>query len=103
MAPVYLHSKIKLKYGQLGAFNDAMAEAKPIVEEHGWKLVGAWSTMIGDLNEVHDIWEIKDANAVGSVMRSAFADPAFRAVAAQFAEQIEEEILTVLTKTPYSP
>ena len=37
------------------------------------------------------------------VMRSAFGDPAFRAVAAQFAEQIEEEILTVLTKTPYSP
>ena len=103
MAPVYLHSKIKLKYGQLGAFNDAMAEAKPIVEEHGWKLVGAWSTMIGDLNEVHDIWEIKDANAVGAVMRSAFGDPAFRAVAAQFAEQIEEEILTFLTKTPYSP
>jgi hypothetical protein len=100
MAPVYLHSKIKLKYGQLGAFNDAMAEAKPIVEEHGWKLVGAWSMMIGDLNEVHDIWEIKDANAVGAVMRSVFGNPAFRAVAAQFAEQIEEEILTVLTKTP---
>jgi NIPSNAP len=75
MAPVYLHSKIKLKYGQLGAFNDAMADAKPIVEEHGWKLVGAWSTMIGDLNEVHDIWEIKDANAVGAVMRSAFGIP----------------------------
>lgn len=103
MAPVYLHSKIKLRYGQLGAFNDAMAEAKPIVEEHGWKLVGAWSTVIGDLNEVHDIWEIKDANAVGAVMRSAFGDPAFRAVAAQFAEHIEEETLTVLTKTPYSP
>ena len=28
MAPVYLHSKIKLKYGQLGAFNEAMAEGQ---------------------------------------------------------------------------
>ena len=71
-----------------------MARAKPIVEEHGWKLVGAWSTTIRDLNEVHDIWEIEDANAVDAVMRSAFADLAFRAVAARFAEQIEEEILT---------
>jgi hypothetical protein len=59
--------------------------------------------MIGDLNEVHDIWEIEDANAVGAVMRSVFADPAFRAVAARFGEQLEDETLTVLTKTPYSP
>jgi hypothetical protein len=22
------------------------------MEEHGWKLVGAWSTVIGDLHEV---------------------------------------------------
>jgi len=98
MASLYLHSKIELKYGQLGAFNKAMAKAKAIVEEHRWKLVGARSTMIGDLNEVHDIWEIDDANAVGAVMRSAFADPAFRAVAARFAEQIEDETLTVLTR-----
>ena len=51
---------------------------------------------------MHDIWEIEDANAVGAVMRSAFSDPEFRAVAARFAAQIDEETLTVLTKTPYS-
>jgi NIPSNAP protein len=103
MPSVYLLSKIKLRYGQLGAFNEAMAKAKPIVEQRGWKLVGAWSTVIGDLNEVHDIWEIEDANAVGAVMSSAFQDAEFRGIAAQFAAQVEEEILTVLTKTPYSP
>jgi NIPSNAP len=102
MPPVFLHSRIKLKYGQLGAFNEAMAKVKPIVGQRGWRLVGAWSTVIGNLNEVHDIWEIEDANAVGAVMSSAFSDPEFRAVAAQFAAQIDEETLTVLTKTPYS-
>ena len=59
--------------------------------------------MIGDLNEVHDIWEIEDANAVGTVMRWRSRTPRSGPLVGGFAEQVEEEVLTVLTKTPYSP
>jgi hypothetical protein len=103
MTPVYLYARVKLKYGQLPAFNATMAELRPLVEKRGWKLVGAWSTVIGDINEVHDIWEIADANAVGSVLTATAAEPDFRAVAARLPEQVDEEVLTVLTKTLYSP
>jgi hypothetical protein len=100
---VYLYANIKLKYGQGPAFNETMAKLKPMFEKRGWKLVGAWSTVIGDLNEVHDIWELEDANAVGAAMSSAFEDPEFMAVAPELADQIATEVITVVTKTPYSP
>jgi len=53
----YVYANVKLKYGQLPAFFETMVTIKRVMEEHGWKLVGAWSTVIGDLHEVHDLWE----------------------------------------------
>ena len=60
----YVYANVKVKYGQLGPFYESMVTIKRVMEEHGWKLVGAWSTVIGDLHEVHDLWEVEDANTV---------------------------------------
>ena len=54
-----------------------MVTIKRVMEENGWKLVGAWSTVIGDLHEVHDLWEVEDANTVPNGFAGAFEDPEF--------------------------
>ena len=103
MTPVYLYANVKLKYGKLQEFSATMEVLRPIFERRGWKLIGAWSTTIGNLNEVHDIWEVEDANAVGAALDGVVSDPEFLAEWPALADQIDTEVTTVLAKTSYSP
>ena len=50
---LYVHADVKVKYGQLGVFNEAMVTVKSVMEANGWRLIGAWSTIIGDLHEIN--------------------------------------------------
>ena len=99
----YVYANVKVKYGQLPAFYEAMVTIKRVMEENGWKLVGAWSTVIGDLHEVHDLWEVEDANTVPTAspgptrIRSSYRRPR------QLAAIADREVLSLVTKTPYSP
>ncbi|MFZ0971885.1 MAG: NIPSNAP family protein [Solirubrobacteraceae bacterium] len=99
----YVYANVKVKYGQLPAFYEAMVTVKRVMEENGWKLVGAWSTVIGDLHEVHDMWEVDDANTVPAAFAAAYEDPEFVQAAAEVAAAAERETLSLVMKTPYSP
>ena len=99
----YVYANVKVKYGQLPAFNEAMVTIKRVMEANGWTLVGAWSTLIGDLHEVHDLWEVEDANTVPAGFAGAFEDPDFVAASAEIARVAEREVLSLVMKTPYSP
>jgi hypothetical protein len=100
---VYLYANVKLKYGKLLEFNQTMAEVVPIFERRGWKLVGAWSTVFGDIHEVHDIWEVADANAVPATLAEVMADADFPEHVKALSEQIDRETLSLIAKTPFSP
>jgi hypothetical protein len=99
----YVYANVKVKYGQLPAFFEQMVTIKRVMEEHGWQLVGAWSTLIGDLHEVHDLWEVEDANTVPNAFAAAYEDPEFVAAAAQLGAIADREVLSLVAKTPYSP
>jgi hypothetical protein len=99
---LYVYANVKVKYGKLGAFNDAMVTVKRVMEANGWRLLGAWMTLIGDLHEVHDLWEVPDANAVPTAFAAAYEDPDFVHALEQLAEIADRETLSLLTKTAYS-
>jgi hypothetical protein len=99
----YVYANVKVKYGQLPAFFEQMVTIRRVMEENGWKLVGAWSTLIGDIHEVHDLWEVEDANTVPSGFAAAFEDPEFAAASARLGTIADREVLSLVTKTPYSP
>ena len=99
----YVYANVNVKYGQLPAFYEAMVTIKRVMEENGWKLVGAWSTLIGDIHEVHDLWEVVDANTVPNGFAAAFEDPEFVQASARLATIADREVLSLVTKTPYSP
>ena len=99
----YVYANVKIKYGQLPAFFEAMTTVRRVMEANGWKMVGAWSTLIGDLHEVHDLWEVEDANVVPAALIAAYEDPDFVAAATQVAQVTDREVLSLVAKTPYSP
>jgi hypothetical protein len=100
---LYVYANVKVKYGQLGAFNEAMVTVKRVMEANGWRLAGAWTTLIGDLHEVHDLWEVQDANAVPTAFAGASEDPDFLRALEQLSAIADREVLSLVTKTPYSP
>jgi hypothetical protein len=100
---LYVYANVKIKYGQLAAFNDAMVTVKRVMEANGWTLVGAWTTLVGDLHEVHDIWAVEDANVVPAAFAAAYQDPDFVQAATDLSQIIDREVLSLVTKTPYSP
>lgn len=99
----YVYANVKIKYGRLPAFYEKMETIKRGMEANGWKLVGAWSTLIGDLHEVHDLWEVEDANAVPAGFMGAYGDPEFVQAAGELSDICDREVLSLVTKTPYSP
>jgi len=103
MGSIYLYAKVRLKYGKLLEFNETMAAVVPMMEQKGWKLVGAWSTIFGDIHEVHDIWEVPDANAVPATLAQLAEDAGFAEHFAALSEQIDREVLSLVAKTPFSP
>jgi NIPSNAP protein len=101
--PAYCVARIKLHYGKIPDFVEAMERLVPIMEEQGWKLLASYQTVIGDLHEAYDIWELPDANAVGAGLVAAAADSRFPELAPQLAGAIETEQLSIVAKTPFSP
>jgi hypothetical protein len=101
--PAYCVARIKLRYGKIPQFIEAMGRLVPIMEENGWKLLASYQTIIGDLHEAYDIWELPDANAVGAGLVAAAGDSRFPEIAPQLADAIETEQLSIVAKTPFSP
>lgn len=93
---IYLHALIKLHPGKLQAFKERLAVVMPIQARHGWKLVGCFSSVSGDLNTVIDLWELPDANALSS----ALEDPAFAQVSGNKWDIVAHETLTLYQKLP---
>ena len=98
-----LYANVKLKYGKLPEFNETMAALVPIVEQKGWKLIGSWSPIFGDIHEVHDLWEVPDANSVPTTLAELAEDAGFVELFQALTEQIDRETLSLVAKTPFSP
>ena len=103
MSKLYLHATLKIRIGGYERFCEAMAKQVPILESYGWKLVGAWVTVVGRVYNVIDVWEIPDANSFFDATDKWRQGPLFKEFRTVTAEVLEEEILTMVRKAPYSP
>ena|ERR1700730_9599795 len=99
----YLLATLKVKYGQQRNFYEVMNHLKPALERAGWKLIGAYEYAIGRLNTIVDLWEVNDPNAVTDTLAAVGKDQEFARWAAQLPTLVEEEVLQIMTKVPYSP
>jgi len=93
---VYLQASIKLHPGKQQDFVNLLNTLMPLVNKHGWKLMGSYAAIVGRLNTVVDMWEVPNPNAVEALL----ADPQFAKYALMIHEIVEDETLTILTKLP---
>ena len=100
---VYLIARIKLRYGQIEPFAATMSRLVPLMEKHGWKLLGSYRHLIGDIHEFLNIWEIADANAVTAGWAAAAGEPEFPSIYAELSEEVVTEEVHLALKSPFSP
>jgi hypothetical protein len=93
---VYLQASIKLHPGKQQDFVNLLNTLMPLVNKHGWKLMGSYAAIVGRLNTVVDMWEVPNPNAVEALL----ADPQFAKHAPMIHDIVEDETLTILTKLP---
>jgi hypothetical protein len=101
--PTILIARLLVKYGKLAQFTEAMARLVPVMVDSGWRLRVSYQTIIGNLHEVYDIWEIPSPNAVGPSLVAAATDSRFPEIGEALAASVETETLSVVVKTPFSP
>lgn len=103
MSEIYIHATLKVRIGGYERFAEAMARQVPVLESYGWKLEGGWVTKLGRVYTVIHIWKLPDANTffeATAQWRETTAYQEFRAVTA---DVLEDEVLSLVGKTPYSP
>jgi hypothetical protein len=102
LVPVYVYANTKLRYGKTQLFHETMSELRPVFADLGWHLVAGYGTRVGDLQQVHDIWEVADADTVVSALARVHEDPRWPPLERQLAECIEHDSIAIVDKTPYS-
>ena len=103
MSRIYVHVTLKIRIGGYERFSEAMAKQVPVLEGFGWKLAGAWVTTIGRVYSVIHIWELPNADSFFETTAKWRETSAFQEFRAVTSEVLEEEVLSIVRKTPYSP
>jgi hypothetical protein len=98
-----LHVRLKLRYAVNDRWNETFAQMVEPLERHGWKLLGAYQTLIGEITEVIHIWSIEDANAVPAALFGASAESGFSSHFGTLAELVVEEHTQIMLPTSYCP
>lgn len=99
----YLHVTIKVRPGKMNEFCELMPILVGAAERHGWKLLGAWSNVIGRLNVVVDLWEVPDANSIPAQFAQLMQLSDWPQLEQRLAACVEDEALQVMGRLPYDP
>jgi NIPSNAP len=99
---VYLHVAIQLVRGKHRVFAAAMAEMAPVLENQGWRLVGAFTPGIGRLGAVYHLWRVPSADSAVAALAAVRAHPDAARWHDTFAESVADEALQLVRPMPYS-
>jgi len=75
----------------------------PLIREHGFDLVGAFRTLVGDAGEYHELWRFSSVSEFETRWTALLADPRVAAVLAKTGPLVTGEISRLLTPAPFSP
>ena len=99
-SPLYLLADVRTGYGRAPEFLALMPRVVVALERGGWRLAGAYTSIVGDVGATLDVWEIPSPGAIVSGIRAAFADADYRAVVAELGSVIASESVTLAARLP---
>lgn len=98
---VYLQATLEVRAGESALFFRTMEEILPIVEDIGWKLVGAFVQRTGRLHTVIDLWELDDFNHFDRGIKAIGAHPRGGELQKGLAASVISETVVFADKAPY--
>jgi hypothetical protein len=100
--PLYMHVTIQLVRGKYRLFAATMAEMAPVLEQEGWRLVGAFTSAVGRLGAVFHVWRVPSADGVVAALDKVRGHPDAARWHDAFAESIADEAMQLVRPTSYS-
>jgi hypothetical protein len=99
---MFMLSTFDLRPGTLDRFETAMARFVPAMVGEGWRLVGAFRNVTGDVSRAAHVWELPDAESLSTAPgRAIAADASLLEDVAVLGEIITREELTFLAPLSY--
>ena len=102
-APIHFMATIKIKPGKMTEFSALMPRIIEVAEKQGWRLLGAWTPIVGRMNVIVDLWQIPDANALPSGFGALMMTHDWPDIAQSLAECVEDEVLQLLLRARFDP
>ena len=101
---IYLIASIILVPEKIQEFSDILEkEYLPLLEEHGGKLIASWRTIIGNCDEVTDIWQFESLGQFEKWRQSQSQDPKYMEVRKKIRSLVTSETLKMASPLPCSP
>jgi hypothetical protein len=100
----YFQARLTVAYGQADRIGELVAGLREVLEPTvGWRLAAAYRTVIGQHDELIDIWEIPAGEPFEEALARTAEVPEFGEVAAQLPKYLVAEETRLLRPTPYCP
>ncbi len=100
----YFQARLTVAYGQADRIGALVAGLRDVLEPTvGWRLAAAYRTVVGEHEELIDLWEIPAGEPFEEALGRAAAVPEFGEVAAQLPKYLVAEETRLLRPTPYCP
>jgi hypothetical protein len=97
-----MKSTFDVRYGALERFEAAMARVVPAMVGEGWRLIGAFRHITGDVSQATHLWELPDADSLTAApARAIAADASLLEDVAVLGEVITREELVFLEPLSY--
>ena len=100
----YLQVTMELDHANVPKFLDNLENRLvPVAAKHGMKLVAAFQTSVGVLDEITDIWAFENLEHYAQVSRSLAKDPEWHSVFDKGRSLARRETTKFLRALPFSP
>jgi hypothetical protein len=100
----YFQARLTVAYGQADRIGELVAGLREVLEPTvGWRLAAAYRTVIGQHDELIDLWEIPAGEPFEEALARAAEVPEFGEVAVQLPQYLVGEETHLLRPTPYCP
>jgi len=100
----YLQVTMELDHANVPKFLDNLENRfVPVATKHGMRLVGAFQTAVGTMDEITDIWAFDNLEHYAQVFRSLAKDPEWQSIFDEERSLVRRETTKFLRALPFSP
>ena len=100
---VYWMAVTEVSIGQLSEYHAfAEKEMNPLMENHGYRIIATWQTIVGEIEEVVMVAEFESMTAYHEARVSLLTSEEWKKVSIKFSEMTKSIKSRFLSGTPYS-